>query len=191
MLGRSLALPCSLALLVSCGSAPPPRSRALPEETEVRDAAVMALGSELWGSLLAADAFATLATDEELAELVDSAGTTRLRLRRPGIHARIGEMVHGLPARLEGATYAGICAQDAHDEPRGGALGMQERTWVIGRVLVAGHIPGGSRRIALWVDGPFAYDGERFVALEISDIEEPRWEHSDLELGVCDLSEGL
>lgn len=178
-------------LLAACGSAPPPRVRTLPDDEAARDEAVMALGSALWRSLTTANPLAVLATDEQLDALVDGAATTRLRLRRPGLNARLGEMVHDLPARLDGASYLGVCAQEAHDEPAGGALGLRQATWIIGRVLIAGRIAGGARRIALWVDGPFAYDGESFVAIELSDVEAPRWEHSDLELGVCDISEGL
>lgn len=162
----------------------------MPSEAELRDEAVVSLGHALWDGLTAGEATALLVGEDELTQWVDSAASSRIRLRRPGLTARLGA-VHEIPAQLEGASYLGVCAQDARDEPAGGALGLVTASWVIGRVLVAGRIGGGSRRIALWVEGPFVFDGTGFVAIDIASIETPRWEHSDLELGACDVSEGL
>lgn len=189
-----LAGPTALAAvaLASCGAAPPPpRPRSLPDEASDRDLAVDELGRRAWDALAAGDPFTLLADEEQLSDLVSPAIVARIEERRPGFRARLGDMVHAMPERLAGASYLGVCAQSAHEEGPGGALQLTERTWVIGRVLVVGRIEGTGRRIASWIDGPFAFDGERFVAVELENLEEPRWEHSDLELGVCDLSEGL
>jgi hypothetical protein len=175
----------------SCASAPPPRVHTLPDDAATRDGAVRALGQALWDGIARGDMLATLATDDELEALIDGEANTRLRLRRPGLRARLGERMHTIPPQLTGASYVGICAQDARDHDEASGLGLREPSWVVARVLIAGQVSGSSRRIALWVDGPFVYDGDHFVALELTAIESPRWEHSDLELGSCDVSDGL
>jgi hypothetical protein len=183
-------LGASLAILCGCGATAPPRARTMPDDVALRDEAIGRLGSTLWEGLAAGDATALLLGEDALSGWMDGAASTRVRMRRPALSARLGA-VHSIPEQLEGASYLGVCAQDARDEAAGGALGLLEPSWVIGRVLVAGRIAGGSRRIAMWVDGPFVFDGERFVAIDIGGVEAPRWEHSDLELGACDVSEGL
>ena len=188
---RTLGIVAVLSALAgSCASAPP-RAHTLPVDAVDRDGAVRALGEALWAGIARGDMLATLATDEELEALVDGEANTRLRLRRPGLRARLGERMHTIPPQLGGASYVGVCAQDAREHDEASGLGLREPAWVIARVLIAGQVAGSSRRIALWVDGPFVYDGERFVALELTAIESPRWEHSDLELGACDVSDGL
>ncbi len=176
---------------VGCASAPPLRPRTLPDDAAERDQAVGALGRSLWEGIADGDVLATLASDAELEALVDGEANTRIRLRRPGLRAQLGERMHTIPPQLEGATYLGVCARDARDHDERSGLGLLRPSWVIARVLIAGQLAGSARRIALWVDGPFVYDGEHFVALELTAIESPRWEHSDLELGACDVSDGL
>lgn len=189
--GRALALACVALASLSCAGAPAPRPRTLPDDEAARDAAVRALGESLWEGIARGDVFATLASDEQLEQLIDGEANTRLRLRRPGARARLGERMHTIPPQLVDARYVGICAQDARDHDEASGLGLREPSWVIARVLIAGRVAGSARRIALWVDGPFVYDGERLVALEITAIESPRWEHSDLEIGSCDVTDGL
>lgn len=179
------------ALALGCGAAPPPRPRSMPDDAAERDRLVMALGETAWTALSEGHALDLLADEEAASRLLDPSAAARLEERRPGFRARLGEALHQIPDQLAGATYLGVCAQDARDEPAGGALGLSERSWVVRRILVAGRIASTSRRIALWVDGPFVFDGERFVAVELENVETPRWEHSDLELASCDVSHGL
>jgi hypothetical protein len=59
--------------------------------------------------------------------------------------------------------------------------------WTIERVLVIGIRPGG-RRIAAWIEGTFVYTDAGIGALDLERVEQPRWEHSDLELAPCDFA---
>jgi hypothetical protein len=163
----------------------------MPDDAVERDRVVMELGQTTWTALVEGTAFDLLADEAMVSRLLDGSAAARLEERRPGFRARLGEVIHRIPEQLAGATYLGICAQDAREEPAGGPLGLTERSWVVRRILIAGRIASTSRRIALWIDGPFVFDGERLVALELENVETPRWEHSDLELATCDLSEGL
>jgi hypothetical protein len=66
-------------------------------------------------------------------------------------------------------------------------LGLQADGWIFDRFLLIGRRPSG-RRIAAWVEGVFVYTDAGFTALDLERVEEPRWEHSDLEIAPCDLS---
>jgi hypothetical protein len=179
------------ASIVGCAGAASPLPRSMPDDSGQRDALVAELGRAAWTALADGDPLRLLAGEDILSLLLEPHAVARLLDRRPGLRARLGEVVHRIPAQLASATYLGVCALDARDEGPGGPLGLRGATWTLRRILVAGRIAGTSRRIASWIDGHFAFDGTRLVALELEAIEAPRWEHSDLELARCDVSEGL
>ncbi len=190
-MGPALMAGLLTAWTAGCAGAGSPRPRSMPDDSTRRDALVAELGRSAWAALSEGDPLRLLADEELLSALLEPAAVARLLDRRPGLRARLGEVVHRIPAQLTSATYLGVCALDARNEGPGGPLGLRTSTWTLGRVLVAGRLAATSRRIASWIDGHFAFDGTRLVALELEAIEAPRWEHSDLELARCDVSEGL
>ena len=92
-----------------------------------------------------------------------------------------------LRSLLATAEYAGICLQGAREAPADGPLGLEMPGWVFDRFLLIGlRVPG--QRLATWLEGVFLYTDAGFFALDLERVEEPRWEHSDLEIAPCDLS---
>lgn len=183
-----------LALIVcgGCGAAPAPlTSSPLPELAEDRDELVLALGAALWDALVAGEPWRLLLGDDELFALLLPEEATRFAVRRNDVGTRLRDAASRVPGALAGATFLGVCAQDSRDEPGGGTVGLRRTAWVVSRALVAGRIAGGTRRIALWVDGTFVATSRGFRAIDLERIEAPRWEHSDLEILACDVSEGL
>lgn len=173
--------------LVACGGGGAPLSRpttalAAPDAREDRNAAIDAFGQRAWGALVSRAPSRLLYDELDLRELLDAAGATRFSARR-GSSVRIG----GGVVALDSARYAGICLQGAREEPANGVLGLRSRGWVFDRALVIGTRPGG-RRVAAWLEGVFVFTDAGFGALDLERVEEPRWEHSDLELAPCDLA---
>lgn len=127
-----------------------------------------------------------LVDDLGLRNLLDAPSATRVGARRMQVRQRM-RATRDFASLLEGADYAGICLQGARVEPAGGVLGLQNDAWIFDRLLVIGRRPSG-RRVAAWVEGVFVYTDVGFTALDLERVEEPRWEHSDLELAPCDLA---
>ncbi len=182
---------CALAAcaLPSCGGGAatrPTTVRPTPTDREVRDRAIAAFGERAWSAMLAGAPERLLYDDLDLRVLLDASVATRLSARRLTLGQRVSPS-SDTPALLESAEYAGICLQGARDEPAGGVLGLRGEGWVFDRALVIGTRPGG-RRIAAWIEGTFLFTDAGIGALDLERVEEPRWEHSDLELAPCDLA---
>jgi hypothetical protein len=161
----------------------------MPDEVADRHAAMDELGRRLHAALAAGAPSDVLLGDDEIRLVLASDAATRVAARRAGLSVRLGS-VRGLAASLAGTSYLGVCLQDAHDEDPSGSLGLRADGWVFRRVLVAARQPAG-RRVALWVDGTFVFTDAGFGALDLERVEEPRWEHSDLELAPCDMATTL
>lgn len=181
----------SLAAASCGGGRAPIAGHTLPDLEDERDLAVRELGSALWEALSSGTPWTMLLEDDELRALLAPEEATRFAVRRGDVRSRLRADAERVPSAIGGASYLGVCAQDSRDEPGGSALGLRARAWVVSRVLVAGRIGGGTRRIALWVDGTFIATSMGFRAIDLERIETPRWEHSDLEILACDVSEGL
>lgn len=125
--------------------------------------------------------------DGDLEVLLADDAMARVAARRLALPDRLGIEPVRLSHPLESAEYAGICLQGARAEPPGGPLRLLSEAWVVDRVLVIGRRPTG-RRIAAWLEGVFVYSDTGFAAIDLERVEEPRWEHSDLEIAPCDLS---
>lgn len=179
-------------LLAGCGGGVPPITcGTLPDLAADRDSAIDGLGRDLWDALASGRPWTFLLGDDELHALIVPDHATRFAVRRSDAAARLRGSASRVPEAIDSAEYLGICAQDSREEPAGTSLGLRSRAWVVSRALVAGRIGGGSRRIALWVDGAFVATSRGFRAIDLERIETPRWEHSDLEILACDISEGL
>jgi hypothetical protein len=187
----------ALACLAACGGAGaavapspsregPTTPRPAPEDSDARQGAIDAFGRRAWDAMKAGDPGRLVFDDLVLRELLDSAAASRLSARRLSLAQRIGS-TDDLPTLLDDAEYAGVCAQGARDEEEGGVLGLRAPGWTLERVLVIGTRPGG-RRIAAWLEGLFVFTDAGFGALDLERVEEPRWEHSDLEIAPCDVA---
>ncbi len=185
-------LSLTLLLLVACvrtASRGPRAPQPMPADRAARAAVLQELGRQLHASLARGAPEQLLFDDAALSRLVDEASATRLRALRVGAGARLRVE----PARfrvLGTARYVGVCLQGARQEPAGGPLGLKSQGWVFERALVVGAQPGG-RRVASWVEGAFVFTDAGFGALALTRVEPPRWEHSDLELAICDMAVGL
>ena len=47
------------------------------------------------------------------------------------------------------------------------------------------------RRVAAWVEGVFIQTDGGFVAIDLHRVEDPRCEHTDLEIAPCDMEAGI
>lgn len=187
---RRLLVGTVLCLLAfGCGAAGPRRPTtvlAAPDDRAARNAAIDAFGRRAWAALAEGQPTRVLYDELILRALLETASATRLSARRGTLERRIAAS-GDLRALLETATYAGICLQGAREEPAGGVLGLRSPGWVFDRALVIGTRPAG-RRVASWLEGIFVFTDAGFGALDLERVEEPRWEHSDLELAPCDLA---
>lgn len=157
-----------------------------PDERAEREEAVDELGLRAWEALREGRPERLLFDDVALRALLSSDAATRFAARRSMLSARVGD-THEMPALLASAEYAGLCLQGVRVEPPDGILGLQRAGWVADRALVIGRRPSG-RRIAAWIEGTFVYSDAGFGALDLERVEQPRWEHSDLELAPCDIA---
>ena len=158
----------------------------LPQEEAARRAAVERLGERTYAALRDGRPESLVYDDIDLRVLLEPTGATRYAARRQGLAERIGP-TEDAANLLRAAEYAGVCVQGARAESAGGVLGLREDGWVFDRVLIIGRQASG-QRVAAWIEGTFVYTDRGFGALDLERVEQPRWEHSDLELAPCDLS---
>jgi len=180
------------ALLTACGAstaAPrhPTTPVGIPDTVEARNLAIDALGERAWAAMAAGDPRALLYEDTDLDALLDSGATARVAARRLALDDRLAIDPDALRSPLASAEYAGICLQGARGVEAGGPIGLVADGWVFDRMLIIGRRPTG-RRVAAWIEGIFVYSDIGFAAVDLERVEEPRWEHSDLEIAPCDLS---
>lgn len=157
-----------------------------PDTVDARTAAIDDLGRRIWDALSAGDPARLLYDEVDLRTLLEGPAATRITVRRTRIADRIGP-TDDFVGLMSSADYAGICLQGARDEPAGGVLGLRSPGWVADRILIIGRRPSG-QRIASWLEGLWLYSDQGFRAADFERVEEPRWEHSDLEIAPCDLS---
>lgn len=175
------------SLSSGCGpSLPPVAPLPLPERAERREELADALGRELFEALRGPGAESLLADGSELDAVYVSAARGRLLAEQASTRRR----VPGAPwAEVwRGHKYGGVCAQGDHVVPLG-ALGLRRPTWVLDRVLVVAR--RGSWSSAAWVTGTFVLTTGGLQTIAISEVEEPRPNHADLELAPCDVQRGL
>ena len=184
----------SLLLLTACGPTLPPvdapprptTAAVLPDDPQLRRRAIDSLGRRAWAAMTAGEPERLLVDELDLRALLDPAGATRIGARRLEVDSTIGS-TRDFPTLLASAEYAGLCVQGARAETAGGVLGLRADGWIFDRMLLIGRRPSG-RRIAGWLEGTFLYTDAGFAVLDLERVEEPRWEHSDLELAPCDLA---
>lgn len=159
----------------------------MPGESSDRHAAMDAFGRRLHAALVAGHPDDVLFGDDELRTLMGGEAATRVAARRASLSVRLGTSPR-VALALAHTEYLGVCLQDARDDDP--ALDLRAPGWTFRRVLLAAQQPGG-RRTALWVDGVFVFTDGGFGALDLERVEDPRWEHSDLELAPCDMATRL
>lgn len=186
MLAGAVACLLAHACGPPAGPARPTTALAAPDERAARNAAIEAFGLRAWDALASGEPTRVLYDELVLRALLEPASATRLSARRGLLRRRIAR-ASDLTSRLETATYAGICLQGAREEPAGGVLGLRSPGWVFDRALLIGTRPGGGR-VASWIEGIFIFTDAGFGALDLERVENPRWEHSDLELAPCDFA---
>lgn len=164
----------------------PTRCSSAPSDPVARRAAIDDVGRRAWAAMLASAPQQLLLDDMDLRVLLDSASSTRFAARRGSLERRLGPL-EDLSPMLSRAEYTGLCLQGARDEPAGGVLGLNEAGWIFERLLLIGQQSGG-RRVAAWIEGTFVLTDQGFYAIDLERVEQPRWEHSDLEIAPCDLS---
>ncbi|MDH5493852.1 MAG: hypothetical protein OEY14_18020 [Myxococcales bacterium] len=196
---RSAALTLGLAgiaiaaLQTGCGGpaapvlvpVPPPAARTLPSDREARREALRELGAWLHGALCAGRPQDLLFGEGALRALLSERLASREILLR-------GAERPPTPAvdLWQGVEFSGICLQGARDEPPQGRAGLRAEAWIFERALVVADRSDG-RRVAAWIEGLFVYTDQGFGALSLRRVEDPRWEHSDLEIAPCDMQIGI
>ena len=180
-----------LVALAACGEAPPivTLSR-MPNTEPQRVAAVDAFGQRLFTALHDGSPGAVLLDDAALRALLTDDAVARATIHRSGLHQRIGNVEEALRFNFRNAHYVGLCVQGSRREPAFGPLGLLEDGWVFDRALVVAEDPRAGH-IASWVEGNFTFTNNGFSAITIERVESPRQEHSDLEIGSCDVRAGF
>lgn len=179
-LRASLAVIVALVALAGCGSAPP-RPGPKPAGDQL-----LSVGEQVFRAVRGGRVDALLAPEAFLESDVTSKARTRYRILA-GAPRHRGDLDRTL---LNEAEYEGACITGLRAEPEGGRLGLKIPRWVFDRILVVGLLPSG-KRVALWLHGVFVRSDGGFRLLEIAQIENPRWEHADIQLAVCDAEPGL
>jgi hypothetical protein len=162
-------------------------------DTEVRpedqpdEAAIARVGQRIYDAMVAGDPQQLLIDDAGMRRLVTAEAGERYAALRLGVGARIGDVSS---LAFDGTTYLGVCLQGARLEPADAELGLRAPAWIFERALVAGRMASG-RRTAAWVEGIFVRTENGFVALDLHSAEDPRWEHTDLEIAPCDMEYGI
>ena len=185
----SFGLGCGLIGL-GCGSAAPTlRPLPVPAERSARHEIIDSFGRRLYGAVADARPESVLLDDIGLRAVTEPSAASRYAALRVGVSSRLRADGSALRT-LQDARYAGVCLQGSRLEPPGSTVGLSHAGWTFDRILVVGLQPGG-RRMAAWVEGTFIYTSEGFAALDLTRVEEPRWEHADLELAPCDMQIGI
>lgn len=191
---RVLALSWVVGVLIaSCGGgaerAAVERTLEVPRSEEARHEILRRTGAHLYRALREADPGRLLLDDMALRQLLSGEAATRGSILRAPRGRRLIDRPQAFSI-LQTAAYQGICIQGSRVEPPHSPVGLLRPAWMFDRALVAGRRPSG-RRVAVWVEGEFVYTDEGFRAISIGRVEEPRWEHSDLDLAPCDMEVGI
>ncbi|MFW6049955.1 MAG: hypothetical protein ACODAU_02205 [Myxococcota bacterium] len=193
-MGRGLGI-VVLALGAACATAEP-SSRArpehalpMPDDADARRRVLARAGRRIYDALAAGRPERLQLDDMALRRLLSPEAASRASALRTGLGKRLAVRPAAFTT-LATAHYAGVCVQGSRLEPAGSPVGLREPGWIVDRVLVAGRQDGG-RRVAAWVEGELLYTNVGFWAISLGRVEEPRWEHSDLELAPCDMEVGL
>ncbi|MBX3247171.1 MAG: hypothetical protein KF901_08325 [Myxococcales bacterium] len=175
-----LGVLCSWLGALACGGSHVPATpRTIPAAADVRQEVLREFGQRLYQALAAGTPEVVVYDDRALGELLEPEAATQARALRS---APLGLE----PARLAvlaDAAPTSLCIQGGGET---GAHGLRARAWTFERALVAGTRPGG-RQLAAWVEGTFVLSDQGFGAIALRRVEDPRWEHSDLELATCDM----
>ncbi|MCB9600157.1 MAG: hypothetical protein H6721_01780 [Sandaracinus sp.] len=178
-----------LLLLAACGGPSAERAgastlpRAMPAEASEREAVLAELGRRLYAHLAEGNPTAILFEDGALRDLLEPDAAERARaVRVAPLHVHPERL-----ALLREAEPASLCIQGGAEAQRGDPpFALKGAAWVFERALVSGRRPGG-QRVALWIEGTFVLTDGGFGAIALRRVEDPRWEHSDLELATCDV----
>lgn len=159
-----------------------------PKRASLRPGAdqLLAVGEHVFRAVRGGDVNTLLAPDAFLEAEVSSEARTRYRILA-GAPRHRGDLDRTL---LRDARYEGACVAGLRAEADGGRLGLRTPRWVFDRILVVGLLPSG-KRVAFWTTGVFVLAEAGAHALEIAQVENPRWEHADIQLAVCDAEPGL
>jgi hypothetical protein len=182
-----LSLLLYLWLLPACATAPPLSPAAMPHEAALRRDSLSDLGKRLFEALRAGTIDQCVATPLELDQLIEPQARMHVDRERRAHGSFATSSV--FPRDWAAASYAGFCAQGAREEPAHAALGLTQRGWVLERILVVASL--GTTRSASWLTGRFVYSEAGWKLLSLSQIEQPRRQHSDLDLAPCDVEAGL
>jgi len=185
----NIALACVVALGACGGSQNAGETSDEPETLDEQPTteALEATGAQIYEAIMAAEPERLLIDDAGMRRLVDAESGERYAALRLGVRSRIGDVA---PHAFEGTHYVGVCLQGARREPAGARLGLREPAFIFERALVAGEMSTG-RRVGAWVEGVFVRTDAGFVALDLHSVEDPRWEHTDLEIAPCDMESGI
>lgn len=184
--GAALLAAVTVPTVAGCGGeAAQMRPLPVPTDGSARERAIEQAGRRIYAALRDNQPVSLLADDVTLRSLCDAQAASRYTALRLGVSGRVEARPEELAA-LRGADFGGICLQGVRLEPGGSPLGLLSDGWIFDRALITGLQPGG-RRVAAWVEGTFVYTPSGFVALDLTRVEAPRWEHSDLELAPCDM----
>lgn len=155
----------------------------MPSEESERHAVLAELGRRLYVHLAEGEPRAVLFDDSALATLLEPEAATRARaVRVAPLHVHPDRL-----ALLREAEPASLCIQGGAQAQRGDPpFALKGAAWIFERALVSGRRPGG-QRVALWVEGTFVLSDAGFGAIALRRVEDPRWEHSDLDLATCDV----
>ena len=187
-------VPLFVFLLACGGSTPegdtPPTAPSAcadrPTSPEARENALRTFGQRVYVSLRAGAPERLLYDDVDLEHLLTPEAATRARALRAGLGARLSID----PARfrvLADAEPEAICLQGTRSAPPADPrFGNNAPAWTFERALISGIRPDG-RKLGAWVEGSFLYSDVGFGATDLTRVEVPRWEHSDLEIATCDV----
>lgn len=187
MRGPQLA---ALVLLVACGASsnathvehPWTMPRVRAKRLEVLEE----FGRRAHRALATASLSAILLDEDGLEAVLDSDGYARFEALRMGLGARVHlDERHGAFAETE---FSGLCVLRSREEDAHAETGLDLPGWIFDRALVVGD--RGGRRLGAWLEGTFLYTDHGIFALDLTRVEEPRSQHSDIELVQCDQAVG-